>query len=488
MLKSIMNFVKALQLPVLLLGCASMSSLAASPAKPDIVIFVTDDHSQRDSTPYGGSGIRTPNMQRLADAGLTFTRAYVASPSCAPSRATLLTGLMPARNGAESNHDRPRAEIKKWPAYFEEQGYEVVAFGKVSHYLHTGMYGFDHFANDKFHDHAGIPAAVEFLKKRPREGAKPLCLFVGSNWPHVPWPKESPGYDPAVLPLPAGSIDTPETRTWRARYAAAVTNGDDDLGRIIEAARAHLPEQSIFLFSADHGAQWPFGKWNLYEAGVCVPLIVAWPGVVKPGTRTDAMVQWTDFLPTLLEAAGGKAPDDLDGRSFLSVLRGETSVHRERIFTTHSNDKRMNVYPSRAVRDQRWKFIHNLHPEFAFTTHIDVVAGALGQRAFFATWEAAARTDAKAAAIMKRYHARPAEELYDLVTDPHEQQNLAADPRNTEQLQRLRTELRAWMKSQGDKESVPVQPRLLSEPDSYGPNAEAADARRAAGPRKNAVE
>jgi arylsulfatase A-like enzyme len=110
-----------------------LPATAAPKDRPDIVIFLTDDHSQLDLSPYGGTALRTPNMQRLADAGLTFTDAYVASPSCAPSRAALLTGLMPARNGAEANHSKPRKEIKKWPAYFQELGYEVVAFGKVSH-------------------------------------------------------------------------------------------------------------------------------------------------------------------------------------------------------------------------------------------------------------------------------------------------------------------------------------------------------------------
>jgi uncharacterized sulfatase len=295
---------------------------------------------------------------------------------------------------------------------------------------------------------------------------------VGSNWPHVPWPEKGLGYDSAQLALPAGSIDTPATREWRARYAAAVTKADDDLGMILDAVRAHLPKETLVLFTADNGAQWPFGKWNLYEAGVCVPFIVAWPGAVKPGTRTDALVQWTDFLPTLLEAAGGKAPADIDGRSFLPVLRGQSRTHRERIFTTHSNDNRFNVYPSRAVRDARWKYLRNLHPEFAFTTHIDLVAGALGQRAFFSTWEAAAKTNLQTAAILNRYHARPAEELYDLASDPHEQRNLAADREFAGQLVGLRAELDAWLKAQGDQQQVPVEPRLLSNPNSFGPGAE----------------
>jgi arylsulfatase A-like enzyme len=246
-----------LVLPILLASLASIS--AATNRPPDIVIFLTDDQSQLDASPYG-SNLHTPNMQRLADAGLTFTRAFVASPSCAPSRAALLTGLMPARNGAEPNHAKPRAEIKKWPAYFQELGYEVVAFGKVSHYKHTADYGFDHFAHDTFHDPEGIPAAVKYLQGRPRVNAKPLCIFVGSNWPHVPWPTDASGYDPGALTLPAGSVDTPATRRWRARYAAAVTKADDELGLIYDTARATLGENTLFMFSGDHGTQWPFGK------------------------------------------------------------------------------------------------------------------------------------------------------------------------------------------------------------------------------------
>lgn len=462
-------------LSALLAAASMLTATAASadqarPAPPDIVIFLTDDQSQLDSQPYGASDLQTPHMQRLARAGLTFSNAYVASPSCAPSRAALLTGLMPARNGAEANHSRPRAELKKWPAYFQDLGYEVVAFGKVSHYRHTAEYGFDHFAHDTFHDHAAIPAAVEFLKQRDRAGGKPLCLFVGSNWPHVPWPEEHPQYDPARLQLPAGSVDTPVTREWRARYAAAVTRADDELGLIHDTVRETLGGRALFVFSSDHGAQWPFAKWNCYEAGVRVPLIVAWPGVVPPGARTSALVSWVDLLPTLLDAVGGTPPADIDGRSFLPVLRGGRGEHRDRIFTTHSGDGRWNVYPIRAVRIGDWKLILNLHPEFAFTTHIDL-RGNLGQRAYFSTWEAAARTDPGAAAIVNRYHARPAEELYDLAADRDEQRNLASDPAQAGRMKTMRAALESWMRAQGDQRQVFARPRLLSDPDSYGPDA-----------------
>lgn len=457
----------------ILLSVSSMAS-AATYRPPDIVVFLTDDQSQLDATPYG-STLRTPNMQRLADAGLTFTRAFVASPSCAPSRAALLTGLMPARNGAEPNHAKPRPEIKKWPAYFQELGYEVVAFGKVAHYNQTADYDFDHCEHLGFHDPEGIPSAVKWLKNRARANAKPLCFFVGSNWPHVPWPTNTAGYNPADLTLPAGSVDTPLTREWRARYAAAVTKADDELGVIYDTARETLGENIVFLFSADHGAQWPFAKWNLYDSGIRVPLIVSWPGTVQPKQRTEATVSWIDFLPTLLEIAGGKPPAGIDGKSFADVVLGKTTAHRDRIFTTHSGDQRFNVYPMRSLRTDGWKYILNLHPEFAFTTHIDLPVN-LGQRAYFATWEAAAKTNAQAAAIVKRYHERPAEELYDLNADPNEQHNLASDPKLAARLKEMRAALEDWMRAQGDQKRVYDEPRLLSDRSSYGPGAEAAAA------------
>ena len=164
------------------------------------------------------------------------------------------------------------------------------------------------------------------------------------------------------------------------------------------------------------------------------------------------------------------------------MLRGGDR-HREKIFATHANDNRMNVYPARSVRDGRWKYLRNLHPDWAFTTHIDLQESrgdGLGQRAFFAEWEQLARTDARAAATLDRYHRRPAEELYDLETDPAETRNLAADPAHAEKLAELRAALTAWMKAQGDEGAVPVAPRLLTDPASFGPAGAAAASKAAA--------
>jgi uncharacterized sulfatase len=291
-----------LVLLILLTLCIPARS-AQKVTPPNIVVFLADDHGYLDSEVYGSKEVRTPNMLRVARDGMTFTHAFVASPSCAPSRAALLSGLMPARNGAEANHARPRADIKKLPAYLKELGYEVAAFGKVSHYAHTRDYGFDYFAHDTFHDQAAIPAALKWL--RDRHGDKPLCLFVGSNWPHVPWPQVTHSADPAKLP--STFINTPEFLRARACYVAAVEKMDSELGQIYDATREKLGTNTLFIQTSDHGAQFPFGKWNCYDAGIRTSFLAAWPGAIKPASRSEAMISWIDIFPTLIEAAGGKA-------------------------------------------------------------------------------------------------------------------------------------------------------------------------------------
>ncbi len=266
--------------PLLIAAVVSVSrpTLAAEPNSsqkpPNIVVFLADDLGWADCSVNGGRAVPMPNLDRLAASGMTLSHAFVASPSCAPSRAALLTGLDPLRNGAMINHAHPRADIKKWPAYFQELGYEVVAIGKTAHYAQVTEYGFDHASHFKYHEDTCIEAARDWL--RERKSTKPLCLLVGTNWPHVPWPKEPLG-DPKTTPLTTKMVDTPETRLARAQYNAAVANADRDLGIIMDQAAKSLGPETLLLFTSDHGSQFPFGKWNLYDTGVRTPLVVSWP-------------------------------------------------------------------------------------------------------------------------------------------------------------------------------------------------------------------
>lgn len=434
-------------LAVRLVGLAVMAVSVMGVGRPNVVLFIADDLGWAECSIYGGREAAMPNLDRLAGSGMTFTHAFVASPSCAPSRAALLTGLDPMSNGAMLNHSRPKADIKKWPAYFKELGYDTAAIGKTAHYAQSKEYGFDHASHFQFHQDDCVTFAVEWLTKRKSD--KPLCLVVGTNWPHVPWPKQS-RYDGSKLTLPPRMADTPQTRAARARYLEAVSLADRDLGLVMDAVKKTLGDNTIMLFTADHGAQFPFGKWNCYDAGLHTPLVVSWPGKVKGGSKSDALVSWIDLLPTLVTAAGGEAPAGIDGRSFLSVMLGQTTSHRETVFGTHSGDGKMNRYPIRSVRTKDFIYVRNLDPELQHHTHVDLGNPGTDGRGYWDSWAEAAKTDAKVAAVVQRYHKRPAEELYDLSKDPWELKNLAGDAEQAERMSRMRGELDAWMKRTGD--------------------------------------
>ncbi len=212
----------AARLLLALLLCSGESLAAGPGARPNVVVFISDDHSQRDSEPYGSTEVRTPHLARLAAEGMRFTHAFVASPACGPSRAALLTGLWPARNGAEPNHKNKRADVAPLPPRLKQLGYEVAAIGKVAHGNFATSYGFDHVAGPN----RGITttdAVREFLDRR--DARQPLCLFVGTRHPHVPW-TDTPTYDVALVQIPPTHLDTRETREQRTSYLTDVSASD----------------------------------------------------------------------------------------------------------------------------------------------------------------------------------------------------------------------------------------------------------------------
>lgn len=435
-------------------SCLSTAALAApSKSGPHVVLFLADDLSRSDCSIYNPhSGIPMPNLERIAHAGMTFNQAVVASPSCAPSRGALLTGLSPARNGAMFNHTFPDPGVKRWPAYFRDAGYETVSFGKTAHGRSVRDFGFDHVGRFTATDLDRTPAVIAWLEQR--KSNRPLCLLVGTNWPHTPWPAQSTIRSGEVA-LPPTQIETPETHAWRARYAQAVVNADVELGQIYDAVRRTLGEDTLFIFTSDHGSAFPFGKWNLYDDGIRTPLVMAWPKHIAAGSASDALVSWLDLLPTCLEATGaappphGSAPGQISGFSFLPVLIGARREHREYAFATHSGDGTMNEYPIRALRTREWKYIRNLAPDREHHTHIDKASNEHAG-GFWPSWVEKAQHDPAAAATLARYHRRPAEELYDLRSDPWELHNLAGLTSQAGRLRELRSRLDAVMREEGD--------------------------------------
>jgi uncharacterized sulfatase len=186
---------------------------------------------------------------------------------------------------------------------------------------------------------------------------------------------------------------------------------------------------------------------------------VVWPNVLEAGSSTSALVGWLDFLPTLIELSGGVVPSDLEGQSFLPLLRCQTATHRDALFVTHTGDL-VGAYPMRAIVTPTHKYIKNLYPEFKFITHIDQNTGAgFPHNWYWPEWIADVRPES--VATVQRYHARPADELYDLTSDPNELENLAGDPTQTALLGELQGRVDAWMTEQGDEGFVHKDPVYL---------------------------
>ena len=452
----------AVAVVVVLLAWPAAVGFAAEGRRPHVVLFIADDYTWYDCGAYGARDIRTPNVDRLARGGMRFELAFAASPTCTPSRSAIYSGLYPFRSGAHANHSLVNDGVRTMPHYLRELGYRVVLAGKT----HVGPR--ERFPFEYLKDSNVMPAgknhvlwtdlntgAVDaLLAGHDRE--KPLCLVVCSHSPHVYWP-ENEGYEAGKIALPPGMLDTPETRAVRCRYYTDVTHMDRQVGQVLDSLEKHgFAAETLFAFTADQGAQFPFAKWNLYDAGIRAPLIVRWPGKVKEGSATRAMVSLIDLLPTFIEAAGGTPPEGIDGRSFLPVLLGKAEGHRDRTFAAHTGDGNMNRSPMRCVRTGRFKYILNLAPKNVYETHISAGAGVDG-KTYWDSWKRLAERDAAAKAVVERYHRRPAEELYDVENDPHEQRNLLNDPAHTETLAGLRDSLRGWRVEQGeDLAKVPM--------------------------------
>jgi arylsulfatase A-like enzyme len=453
------------QAPMKIAVLYSLGVLAVAPAvnagisqgKPNIIVYIADDQSQADVSVYGAPVLRTPVAEALCAAGIRFNNAFVASPACAPSRAALLTGLMPSRNGAEANHTYPKPGIPLLIRKLQEAGYLVLGFGKVAHEKMNRECGFDFYGEQRVNFSKTIS---DYLKNDPP--SRPVCLMIGDRRPHVPWTSELL-YNPETVELPSYLIDTRETRNHWAAYYSDITGFDEEMGKVYQLVKQKFGDNYIWVYTADNGRQWPFGKWNLYETGIRVPLVMVWPGHIKPGTVTDALVSWVDIMPTLLDLAACKVPSGLDGKSFRKVLERKSNKHRDYIFTTHSGDVNMNVYPIRSVRSERYKYILNLRPDCYHSNHSDILRKP-GAGAYWDSWDEAAKTSPRATAVIERYYIRPAEEFYDLRNDPDEQKNLISDKAYLHQIQKMKESLVQWMKDQNDSGKTFQEPYPVTGP------------------------
>lgn len=411
--------------------------------KPNFVFILADDCTYNVLGCFGGKNVETPNIDRIAREGVRFTRAYAAMSMCAPFRAELYTGLYPVRNGVAWNHSKARPGTKSVCHHLGGLGYRVGLSGK-KHASPPSVFPFE--------DVKGFPAGTgvrEFMTKNEKQ---PFCLFLCSHSPHAPWTAgDSSKFDADKIELAPVQHDNAPTREAMTRYYAEVGDLDREVGEILALLdETGLADNTLLVFSSEQGWALGYAKWSNWNLGVHTAMAARWPGRVKAGTETDALVQMADVVPTFVEAAGGDAEAlGLDGRSFLGVLTGRAREHREYVYCIHNNVPEGEPYPIRSIRDREFHYLKNLKSDASYhEKHV------MAENSRLVWWpelkKAADRGDARAKALLDKYHRRPAEELYRVDEDPYELTNLAGDPRYAGVKARLRAELERWMAAQND--------------------------------------
>ena len=429
------------------------------PKRPNLLYILSDQHTQKVTGCYGDPLVATPHLNRLAARGVVFDNAYTPSPLCTPARMSLLTGRHPSAQSCWTNSDALASDIPTFAHAQGAGGFRPVLIGRLHSIGPDQMRGHaerlvgDHSTNwigGHAHslgvlDRTNDPFRVSVERSGPGQSSyevkdrdvteqtltwldqvaaqrragddEPFCLSVGYLLPHQPYVCAADDYRRYAgkvglpsLPAPesehpylhwwrehTGSLDLPEDAVLRARaaYYGLITSMDRMIGEILDRLEAlGLAENTVIIYASDHGDQiGERGLWwkqTFYDESVKVPLILSWPGVLPEGERRGQIVNLIDLGPTMLDAQGAPALPNVQGRSFLQVAKDGATPWCDETFSEYCTDGMApwagsEPVQQRMLRAGQWKLVY--------------------------------------------YHGyRP--QLFDLSADPHELQDLAADPRH----------------------------------------------------------
>ena len=437
---------KFLAIPLLLFTVFA----TAREKQPNFIFIIADDCSYFDTEVYGGQA-KTPNMVKLASEGMKFTKCFQAAPMCSPTRHNIYTGLSPFKTGAYPNHTFAKDGTKSIVQHLKPLGYRVALSGKT-HIAPKEVFPFEYLSKGKNPDFG----KVENFLKECTQSSTPFCLFLTSNEPHSPWTLgDSSQYPPEKLQLPKTWVDTPSTRAAYSKYLAEITYFDSQVGQALDLVEKYkLTDSTMFIATTEQGSSFPFAKWTCYDAGIQTGFIVRWPGKVAKGSTSDKLIEYSDVVPTFIEAAGGRAQDNIDGKSLIPLLTGKDVEHKKYIFSEMTTKGIINGskhFGIRSARSKDFKYIWNFTPDVKFTNAATMVKIKSGEGNVWAEWLEKAKTDKDAADKVNRYHHRPEEELYKLDSDKNEWVNLATDPQYAETKAEHKKALLEWMKKSGDQ-------------------------------------
>lgn len=467
-----------------LLTVWTTSILAAD--RPNIILFVTDDMSP-DAGCFGNPVIKTPALDALARDGIRLPNAFCTTASCSASRSVILTGI---HNHANAHYGHAHAyhhfssypAIQSLPVRLTAAGYRTARIGKY-HVEPEAVYKFEQALPGA--ERNPVQMAENCRELINAKDDKPFFLYFCTADPHRsggevagdplkpnPFGNTAAGYkgvtevkyDPKDVIVPPFLPDTPTCRAELAQYYQSVSRVDQGVAKLVSILKqAGQYDNTLIVFTSDHGIAMPGSKTTVYEPGLVVPMIYKLPA--KPSAETagrvcEAMVSHVDLTPTLLDAAGAlpkpnaNAPPrpraaatlaNLQGRSYWQVLMEQRPKGWDEINASHTFHEITMYYPMRVVRDRQYKLIWNLAAPLPFPFASDLWEAP--------TWQAVYEKGPDALygkRTVKNYIQRPTFELYDLSADPHEIHNLAADSAHTKLLEEMKGKLKTFQKATND--------------------------------------
>ncbi|MEJ6567556.1 MAG: sulfatase-like hydrolase/transferase [Akkermansiaceae bacterium] len=381
-----------------------LSNLGFSSSKPNILVIIVDDLGYGDLSSYGATDLKSPHIDSLISEGMRFSECFANCPVCSPTRAALLTGRyqelvgVPGviRTKPEDNWGYLAPSATMLPQALKPLGYHTAAIGKwhlgLDHEAHPNTRGFDHFHGflgdmmDDYYHHRRHDQhymrlnqekvnpkghatdiftrwAQSYLTERKNQ-KDPFFLYLAYNAPHTPiqppldWLKK-------VIKREKGITEK------RAKLVALIEHMDHNIGKVIATLKETGQwKNTLTIFVSDNGGQINVGgncgnlrggKQDMYEGGLKVPASATWPGVIKPGTRSDFSFLTMDLFPTAIEAADGTVPNGIEGRSILPLLKSgrQAPFQRDNFFTRREGNQRYMGDSSWALRRGPWKLLKN---------------------------------------------------------------------------------------------------------------------------------
>lgn len=405
------------------------------------ILYIHTHDSGRFLEPFGVP-VKTPNLMELAKEGTLFRQAYCAAPTCSPSRVGLLSGQSPHSTnmlGLAQRGFKMDCYDTHLSNFLRNHGYHTCLFGVQHEAPDADMLGYDYWFDEECHhsefirrDTAACSHAAEYLLNYKEE--KPFFMSVGFINTHRKYPEAPADFvNPDYVKPPMTIPDTKENRKDMADYMYSAKIADDSVGVVLEALRrSGREDDTIIIFTTDHGIAFPFMKCNCYDTGIGVTLIMKFAGNQAAGTVSDSLISQIDIYPTLCDMLGLEKPDYLQGRSFISLFENPELEINDEVFaevTYHAAYE-----PMRCIRTSRYKLIRYFDYHNGYVP-ANIDASPSKERMI-------------GNGLLKQVRER--EMLFDLELDPMERKNLVNSDSYKEIYDDLRLRMENWMERTHD--------------------------------------